>query len=256
MQEQKRPEAVEQESQMNQLQAQLMPLKGVDTELDDVLRVSAKLKMIDIKHKDDTKDILQDDRYKEGYKRGQVEDARAANEEAVDALVGEFKATVTAKSDELEAKLKPASAANLEPPLMLVMESDRQLWIQQAEMKAHLAELVRLERLRVHKDDIDGLQAVELVSEYEQAIKEADIAFCEAVERFGQRRLKKLVSGGDRSAAESIRRLAELMAQRADANLTPVQRKAKSDIEKLKSINSKFHEMAHLTKQYTLRRSP
>ena len=43
MQEQKRPEAAEQESKMNQLQAQLMPLKGVDTEIDDVLRVSAKL---------------------------------------------------------------------------------------------------------------------------------------------------------------------------------------------------------------------
>jgi len=256
MQEQKRPEAVEQESQMNQLQAQLMPLKGVDTELDEVLRVSDKLKMIDIKHKDDTKDILQDDRYKEGYKRGQVEDARVANEEAVDALVGEFKATVTAKSDELEAKLKSVSVANLEPPLMLVMESDRQLWIQQAEMKEQLSELVRLERLRIHKDDIDGLQAVELVSEYEQAIKEADIAFCEAVERFGRRRLKKLASGGDRSAAENIGRLGELMAQRADANLTPLQRKAKTDIEKLKNINGKFFEMVHLMKQYTLRRSP
>ena len=44
MQEQKRPEAAEQESKMNQLQAQLMPLKGADTEIDDVLRVSAKLK--------------------------------------------------------------------------------------------------------------------------------------------------------------------------------------------------------------------
>ena len=105
---------------------------------------------------------------------------------------------------------------------MLVMESDRQLWIQQAEMKEQLSELVRLERLRVHKDDIDGLQAVELVSEYEQAIKEADTAFCEAVERFGRRRMKKLASGGDRSAAENIGRLGELMAQRADADLTPL----------------------------------
>ena len=47
-------------------------------------------------------------------------------------------------------------------------------------MKAYLAELVRIERLRMHKEDIDGLQAVELVQEYEQAIKEADIAFCDA----------------------------------------------------------------------------
>ena len=122
MQEQKRPEAVEQESQMNQLQAQLTPLKGVDTELDDVLRVSAKLKMVDIKHKDDIREIKQDDRYKEGYKRNQIEDVRLANEEAVDALVGEFQRTVTAKSEELEARLKSMSAVNAEPPLDLIKE--------------------------------------------------------------------------------------------------------------------------------------
>ncbi len=238
------------------MQEQKLPLQPVDTELDEVLRLSDKLKMIDVRHKDDSKNIMQDDRYNEGFKRDKVEDVRLENEEAVNALVAEFQATVAAKSEELESKLKPVPAANLEPPAMLVMGSEKQLWIQQAEMKAHLAELVRLERLRMHKDDIDGLQAVELVSEYEQAIKEADIAFCEAVERFGLRRLKKLAGGGDRSAAENIGPLTKLMAQRADASLTPVQRKAKSDIEKLKSINSKFHEMAHLTKQYTLRRSP
>merc|ERR1712000_776922 len=102
-----------------------------------------------------------------GFKRDKVEDVRLENEEAVNALVAEFQATVAAKSEELESKLKPVPAANLEPPAMLVMGSEKQLWIQQAEMKAHLAELVRLERLRMHKDDIDGLQAVELVSEYE-----------------------------------------------------------------------------------------
>ena len=47
----------------------------------------------------------------------------------------------------------------------------------------------------------------------------------------------------------------ELMAQRADADLTPLQRKAKSDIEKLKDISSKFFEIVRLTKQYTLRRN-
>jgi hypothetical protein len=238
------------------MQEQKLPLTPVDTELSEVLRLSEKLKTIDTKYKDDTKNITQDDRYNEGYKRDRVEDVRVESEAAVDALVAEFQSTVAAKSEELESKLKPVSAANLEPPSGLVIESDRQLWIQQAEMKEQLSELVRLERLRMHQDDINGLQAVELVSEYQQAIEEADIAFCEAVERFGRRRLKKLSSGGDRSAAENIGRLGELMAQRADASLTPVQRKAKSDIEKLKSINSKFHEMAHLTKQYTLRRSP
>ena len=236
------------------MQEQKLPLKPVDTELSEVLRVSDKLKMVDTKYKDDVQKIMQDDRYNEGYKRDQVEDARLENEAAVNALVAEFQSTVAAKSEDLESKLKPVSAANLEPPSVLAIESDRQLWIQQAEMKEQLSELVRLERLRMHQDDINGLQAVELVSEYQQAIEEADIAFCEAVERFGRRRLKKLSSGGDRSAAENIGRLGELMAQRADASLTPVQRKAKSDIEKLKSINSKFHEMAHLTKQYTLRR--
>ena len=238
------------------MQEQKLPLTPVDTELSEVLRLSEKLKTIDTKYKDDTKNITQDDRYNEGYKRDRVEDVRVESEAAVDALVAEFQSTVAAKSEELESKLKPVSAANLEPPSVLVIESDRQLWIQQAEMKEQLSELVRLERLRMHKEDIDGLQAVELVSEYEQAIKEADIAFCEAVERFGRRRLKKLASGGDMSAAENIGRLGELMAQRADASLTPVQRKAKSDIEKLKSISSKFHEMAHLMKQHTLRRSP
>ena len=238
------------------MQEQKLPLKPVDTELSEVLRVSDKLKMVDTKYKDDVQKIMQDDRYNESYKRDKVESLRVESEAAVDALVAEFQSTVAAKSEDLESKLKPVSAANLEPPSVLVIESDRQLWIQQAEMKEQLSELVRLERLRMHQDDINGLQAVELVSEYQQAIEEADIAFCEAVERFGRRRLKKLSNGGDRSAAENVGRLGELMAQRADASLTPVQRKAKSDIEKLKSINSKFHEMAHLTKQYTLRRSP
>jgi hypothetical protein len=238
------------------MQEQKLPLTPVDTELSEVLRLSEKLKTIDTKYKDDTKNITQDDRYNEGYKRDRVEDVRVESEAAVDALVAEFQSTVAAKSEELESKLKPVSAANLEPPSVLVIESDRQLWIQQAEMKEQLSELVRLERLRMHQDDINGLQAVELVSEYQQAIEEADIAFCEAVERFGRRRLKKLSSGGDRSAADNIGRLADLMAQRADASLTPTQRKAKSDIEKLKDIGGKFFEMAHLTKQYTLRRSP
>jgi hypothetical protein len=238
------------------MQEQKLPLKPVDTELDEVLRVSDKLKMIDVRYKDDVQKITQDDRYNEGYKRDKVESLRVESEAAVDTLVAEFQSTVAAKSEDLESKLKPVSAANLEPPSVLAIESDRQLWIQQAEMKEQLSELVRLERLRMHQDDINGLQAVELVSEYQQAIEEADIAFCEAVERFGRRRLKKLSNGGDRSAAENVGRLGELMAQRADASLTPVQRKAKSDIEKLKSIKSKFHEMAHLTKQYTLRRSP
>ena len=201
------------------MQEQKLPLKPVDTELSEVLRVSDKLKMVDTKYKDDVQKIMQDDRYNESYKRDRVEDVRVESEAAVDALVAEFQSTVAAKSEDLESKLKPVSAANLEPPSVLAIESDRQLWIQ-------------------------------------QAIEEADIAFCEAVERFGRRRLKKLSNGGDRSAAENVGRLGELMAQRADASLTPVQRKAKSDIEKLKSINSKFHEMAHLTKQYTLRRSP
>ncbi len=238
------------------MQEQKLPLTPVDTELSEVLRVSDKLKMVDTKYKDDVQKIMQDDRYNESYKRDKVESLRVESEAAVDALVAEFQSTVAAKSEDLESKLKPVSAANLEPPSVLAIESDRQLWIQQAEMKEQLSELVRLERLRMHQDDINGLQAVELVSEYQQAIEEADIAFCEAVERFGRRRLKKLSNGGDRSAAENVGRLGELMAQRADASLTPVQRKAKSDIEKLKSINSKFHEMAHLTKQYTLRRSP
>ena len=238
------------------MQEQKLPLKPVDTELSEVLRVSDKLKMVDTKYKDDVQKIMQDDRYNESYKRDRVEDVRVESEAAVDALVAEFQATVAAKSEDLESKLKPVSAANLEPPSVLVIESDRQLWIQQAEMKEQLSELVRLERLRMHQDDINGLQAVELVSEYQQAIEEADIAFCEAVERFGRRRLKKLSNGGDRSAAENVGRLGELMAQRADASLTPVQRKAKSDIEKLKDIGGKFFEMAHLTKQYTLRRSP
>ncbi len=238
------------------MQEQKLPLKPVDTELSEVLRVSDKLKMVDTKYKDDVQKIMQDDRYNESYKRDRVEDVRVESEAAVDALVAEFQSTVAAKSEDLESKLKPVSAANLEPPSVLVIESDRQLWIQQAEMKEQLSELVRLERLRMHQDDINGLQAVELVSEYQQAIEEADIAFCEAVERFGRRRLKKLADGGDRSAAENVGRLGELMAQRADASLTPVQRKAKSDIEKLKDIGGKFFEMAHLTKQYTLRRSP
>ena len=238
------------------MQEQKLPLTPVDTELSEVLRLSEKLKTIDTKYKDDTKNITQDDRYNEGYKRDRVEDVRLESEAAVDALVAEFQSTVAAKSEDLESKLKPVSAANLEPPSVLVIESDRQLWIQQAEMKEQLSELVRLERLRMHQDDINVLQAVELVSEYEEAIGEADIAFCEAVERFGRRRLKKLADGGDRSAADNIGRLADLMAQRADAILTPVQRKAKSDIEKLNDIGGKFHEMARLTKQYTLRRSP
>ncbi len=236
------------------MQEQKLPLKPVDTELSEVLRVSDKLKMVDTKYKDDVQKIMQDDRYNESYKRDKVESLRVESEAAVDTLVAEFQSTVAAKSEDLESKLKPVSAANLEPPSVLAIESDRQLWIQQAEMKEQLSELVRLERLRIHQDDINGLQAVELVSEYQQAIEEADIAFCEAVERFGRRRLKKLSSGGDRSAAENVGRLGELMAQRADASLTPTQRKAKSDIEKLKDIGGKFFEMAHLTKQYTLRR--
>jgi hypothetical protein len=238
------------------MQEQKLPLTPVDTELSEVLRLSEKLKTIDTKYKDDTKNITQDDRYNEGYRRDKVESLRVEGVAAVDTLVAEFQSTVAAKSEDLESKLKPVSAANLEPPSVLVIESDRALWIQQAEMKEQLSELVRLERLRMHQDDINGLQAVELVSEYQQAIEEADIAFCEAVERFGRRRLKKLSNGGDRSAAENVGRLGELMAQRADASLTPVQRKAKSDIEKLKDIGGKFFEMAHLTKQYTLRRSP
>jgi hypothetical protein len=199
------------------MQEQKLPLKPVDTELSEVLRVSDKLKMVDTKYKDDVQKIMQDDRYNESYKRDRVEDVRVESEAAVDALVAEFQSTVAAKSEDLESKLKPVSAANLEPPSVLAIESDRQLWIQ-------------------------------------QAIEEADIAFCEAVERFGRRRLKKLSNGGDRSAAENVGRLGELMAQRADASLTPTQRKAKSDIEKLKDIGGKFFEMAHLTKQYTLRR--
>lgn len=232
-----------------------MPLKSVDTELDDVLRVSAKLKMIEIKHQYDAKEIRLDDRYNDSYKRDQINDVRGAHEEAVDALIGEFRYAVTTKSEELEARLKPGSGANIEPPIDLIKESDRQLWIQQAEMKAQLSDLVRLEKLKMFKDEIGGLKAVELVQEYERAVETADIAFCEAVERFGGRRMKALANQGDRSAAESTKRLSGLMAQRADANLTPLQRKAKSDIEKLKGISGKFFEMVRLTKEYTLRRN-
>jgi len=124
----------------------------------------------------------------------------------------------------------------------------RTIHIPAAEVKAQLAELVRIEHLKMHKSDIDSLNAIELVQEYELAIKEADIAFCEAVERFVKRRMKALVNSGDRSAPESSRRLTELMAQRADAALTPLQRKAKADIEKLKDIGGKFFEMVRLTK--------
>ena len=42
--------------------------------------------------------------------------------------------------------------------------------------------------------------------------------------------------------------------QMANANSTPLQRKAKSCIEKLKDIGDKFRERVRLTKQYTLRR--
>ena len=66
--------------------------------------------------------------------------------------------------------------------------------------------------------------------------------------------MKALVNSGDRSALESSGWLTELMAQRADATLTPLQRKAKADIEKLKDIGGKLFEMVRLTKQYTLRR--
>ena len=90
----------------------------------------------------------------------------------------------------------------------------RTIHIPAAEVKAQLAELVRIEHLKMHKSDIDSLNAIEPSSgEYEQAIKEADIAFCEAVERFGKRRMKALVNSGDRSAPESSRRLTELIAQ-------------------------------------------
>ena len=78
----------------------------------------------------------------------------------------------TAKNAELEARLKPESTVNIGLPLDLIKESDRQLWIQQAEMKAQLSELIRVETLKMFRDEIDGLQTVELVQEeYEQAIK-------------------------------------------------------------------------------------
>ena len=64
--------------------------------------------------------------------------------------------------------------------------------------------------------------------------------------------MKALVNSRDRSALESTRRLTELMAQRADADLTPLQCKAKVDIEKLKGISGKFFDVVRLTKQYTL----
>ena len=43
--------------------------------------------------------------------------------------------------------------------------------------------------------------------------------------------------------------------QMANTNSTRQQRKAKSNIEKLKGIGGKFFEMVRLTKQYTLRRN-
>ena len=67
--------------------------------------------------------------------------------------------------------------------------------------------------------------------------------------------MKALANGGDRSAPESTRRLTELMAQRADADLTPLQCKAKVDIEKLKGFSGKFFDVVRLTKQYTLKRN-
>ena len=59
--------------------------------------------------------------------------------------------------------------------------------------------------------------------------------------------MKALANGGDRSAPESTRRLTELMAQRADADLTPLQWKAKVVIENLKVISGKFLDVVGLT---------
>ncbi len=235
---------------------EIMMPEQVDTELDSVFRVSAKLKTLDEKFKTEATETKADDRLSGSYKREKVERSRLAHRTAVDELINEFQAISSHKEAELASRLNPSPAKNSQPPLELVRDSDRILWKQNEQIRSSMAELVRLEQLKMHREDINRLGAVELVNEYTQAVENEDSAFCDAVEQFGLKRLKSLVaSAGDKEAPESILGLNRLIEQRREEALTPEQKKAKADIEKLRAISGKFHSMAQLTKTYTLRRN-
>ncbi len=188
-------------------------------------------------------------------KRGKVEEFRIYHLTEVDVLIDKFQTASAQKKADLKSQLNPSVTITTDPPSGLTKESDRILWKQNEQIRTDTAELLRLERMKMHRDDIYSLGVMGLIDEYKKAVKNEDTAFCEAIEHFGRQRMRKLKQSGDIFSLDGTGLLNNLIEQRRENLLTEEQKETNANILVLDEIIKTFHQKAEQIKKTTLRRN-
>ena len=225
-----------------------------ETVLDEVLQISAKLITLESTFKQEKTKTKANKNLSRPCKRVKVEESRIYHQAEVDALIDKFQTASAQKKADLKSQLNPSVTITTAPPSGLTKESDRILWEQNEQIRTDIAELLRLERMKMHRGHIYRLGAMGLIDEYEKAIKNEDTAFCEAIEQFGRQRMRELKQSGNIFPLEGTGLLNNLIEQRRENLLTEEQKETNANILLLDEIIETFHRNAEQIKKTTLRR--
>ena len=225
------------------------------TGFDNLANIESGIDVLEAKLEEDIASLKKDKRYNNSHKGDLISDAIQNFDTTVDQMAQDFHHQAETARQNLESisKTPPTQEAERVPE-SLMLESDKILWRQQQQTQNQLQELINLQRETMHKSDIDRMQALELVTAYELAVENGEEGLQDSLERYGSKRLKVLVSQGNKEAVTANRRLNDLVSIQVEARKTDQQRQAEASLAKLGKISAGFRSKIRLKKKYFKRK--
>ena len=222
---------------------------------DNLASIESGIDVLETKLEEDIASLKKDKRYNNSHKGDLISDAIRNFDTTVDQMAQDFHHQAETARQNLEeiSKSTPIQEAERVPG-SLMLESDKILWKQQQKTQQQLKELIDLQRETMHKSDIDRMEALELVTAYELATENGDESLQDSLERYGLKRLKVLVSQGNKEAVTANRRLNDLVSIQAEARKTDQQRQAEENLAMLGKISAGFRSKIRLKKKYFKRK--
>lgn len=225
------------------------------TSFDNLASIESGIDILETKLEEDIANFKQDQRYNNQHKSDLIRDAVRDFDTTVEQLAKDFHHQAETARQNLESVSTTAPTQEAERvPESLMLESDKILWRQSTQTQHQLQELIDLQRETMHKSDIDRMQALEIVTAYELAVENGEEGLQNSLENYGFKRLKVLVSQGNKEAVTAKRRLNDLAGNQIEERKTDQQKMADADLAKLGKISTSFKSKIRLKKKYSKRK--
>ena len=221
------------------------------TSFDNLASIESGIDILETKLEEDIITFKKDKRYRDQHKVDLIRDAVRDFDTTVEQLAKDFHHQAETARQNLESVSNSAPIQEeVRIPESLMLESDKILWRQQKQTQNQLQELINLQRETMHKSDIDRMGALEVLTAYELAVENGEEGLQNSLERYGNRRLKVLVSQGNKEAVTAKRRLNDLVNNQVESRKTDQQKMADADLAKLGKISASFRSKLRLKKKY------